>query len=205
MNMRTLPALLLVLLAAAFAACGGGDDNTSSPTPAASNASTATAGSSPSSAATHTPTPKASATKTPTATPKRSGTPTPTESGSASTGIDACTLASASDIENAIGGSWQSGSGGDICIYNADDGSSAVITTSDLGSDAETVFDNSATVLGDHDVTDVGDAAYWTEDFGGLAVRHGHIELDVALSDGDGNLLEDESIAVAKIAVENLP
>ena len=128
--------------------------------------------------------------------------PAPSSSDAA---LNACSLVTPAELSARLGGAWSAGVGEGLCFFGAQDDSAVTLIITDLGDDAATAFAVNSAAQADHEVYGVGDAAYWSEAFGGLIVLVGHTELDVAMNDAAGALVETKSIAVARIASARIP
>jgi hypothetical protein len=197
----------LVLLA--FAACGGDDDNAST---SASASATATA--TDSSDETKTPKPSTSAKKT--ATPKptdEDGTATPDDTGTlpddTTPEINECDLLTTDELDAALNGTFDDGElSGDTCTFTGDNGTSVDVSTFDLSAYGEgnekEIFETFASIFEVDILDSPGDEAYY-DDTIGLSVLHGHYELDVVVTLGDGSSNKDATFALAEKALDRMP
>lgn len=122
-------------------------------------------------------------------------------------------LIAAADIKSALGGDWTGDCNGG-CGFTENNGQPFPVLTADIKADSlgsspeQEFYDRHAgafvhTSL-DHIVSGLGDEAYWSQN-DGLDVRKGNIDINVAVFPGLGGYRDEgKSIAVAKIALDNL-
>ena len=81
------------------------------------------------------------------------------------------------------------------CSYTFDDLTSVGLSVADLGDNGEQVFDLSQEFLSGEPVTDLGDRAFWVEDFNQLYVRVGSTQVFVTMQFA-GDVTDAKALAI---------